>query len=306
MNLLAMFITLVITGLCIVGVRESVRANSILVAIKVVLLLGVIAVGAFYVHPENFHPFMPNGWHGVQAGAAIIFFAFIGFDAVTPRGGMPPSREGPSARHPGSLAICTVIYVGVCLVISGMLRYTEYQNVADPIAHASPRWASTRWLASSAWARWWRWRARCWCTRLPAAHLHGDEPRSAAAALVRCVHPKTKTPVNSTLLTGVIVLLPAGFMNIDEIVELTNIGTLFAFVLVCLGVMVLRVRRPDAERRFPRPRHLGDCAPGHRLLRMARHGPAAAHLGAILDLACGGSDFLFRLRLPHARTASQQ
>ncbi len=255
MNLLAMFITILITALCIVGVRESVRTNSILVAIKVVLLLGVIAVGAFYVHPENFHPFMPNGWRGVQAGAAIIFFAFIGFDAVstTAEECRRPERDLPLGIL-GSLAVCTVIYVGVCLVISGMLRYTEYQNVADPIAHAFTSVGLNKVAGIVSVGA---------VVALAGALLVYQiaQPRifmvmSRDRLLPRwfgVVNPNTKTPVNSTLLTGVIVLLPAGFMNIDEIVELTNIGTLFAFVLVCLGVMVLRVRRPDAPRRFRAP-----------------------------------------------------
>ncbi|WP_394839773.1 amino acid permease [Pendulispora rubella] len=255
MNLLAMFITVVITALCVAGVRESVRTNSILVAIKVVLLIGVIAVGAFYVHPENFHPFMPNGWRGVQAGAAIIFFAFIGFDAVstTAEECKEPEKDLPRGIL-GSLLICTVIYIGVCAVVAGMLRYTDYQNIADPIAHAFAA-VGLNWVAGVV--------SVAAVIALAGALLVYQiaQPRifmvmsrdRLLPPWFGVVSPKTKTPVNATLLTGVIVLLPAGFMNIDEIVELTNIGTLFAFALVCLGVLVLRVRRPDAPRRFRAP-----------------------------------------------------
>ena len=137
MNLLAMLITIAITALCVWGVKESVRANSIMVAVKVALLLVVIAIGAFYVKPENYHPFAPNGWRGIQAGAAIIFFAFIGFDAVstTAEECKDPARDMPRGII-GSLVICTVIYVGVCAVVAGILPYSAYHGVADPIAHA--------------------------------------------------------------------------------------------------------------------------------------------------------------------------
>ncbi|WP_394828652.1 amino acid permease [Pendulispora albinea] len=255
MNVLAMVITIIITALCIVGVRESVRANSILVAIKVVLLLGVVAVGAFYVKPENFHPFMPNGWRGVQAGAAIIFFAFIGFDAVstTAEECKQPEKDLPRGIL-GSLVICTVIYIAVCAVIAGMLRYGEYSGVADPIAHAFSA-VGLGWVAGVV--------SVAAIIALASALLvyQVAQPRifmvmsrdRLLPPWFGVVNPKTRTPVNSTLLTGVLVLLPAGFMNIDEIVELANIGTLFAFVLVCLGVMVLRVRRPDAVRKFRAP-----------------------------------------------------
>jgi basic amino acid/polyamine antiporter, APA family len=254
-NALAILITIGITALCIVGVRESVRANSILVAIKVVLLLVVIAIGAFYVHPENFHPFMPNGWSGVQAGAAIIFFAFIGFDAVstTAEECRNPEKDLPRGIL-GSLLICTIIYVGVCLVISGMLHYTEYRGVADPVAHAFAAAGLHRVAGAVSVAA---------VIALAGALLVYQlaQPRifmvmSRDGLLPRwfgVVNPKTRTPVNATLVTGVIVVVPAGFMSIDEIVELTNIGTLFAFVLVCAGVLVLRVRRPDAPRKFRAP-----------------------------------------------------
>ncbi|MBK9797162.1 MAG: amino acid permease [Holophagaceae bacterium] len=255
MNLLAMIITFLITALCIWGVKESVRANNIMVTVKVALLLMVIAIGAFYVKPENFHPFAPNGWRGIQAGAAIIFFAFIGFDAVstTAEECKDPARDMPRGII-GSLLICTVIYVGVCAVVAGILPYSAYLGVADPIAHAFTAIGMNRISAIVSVGA---------VVALGSALLvyQMAQPRifmvmsrdGLLPPWFGRVSPRFRTPLNATLLTGVIVLLPAGFMNIDEIIELTNIGTLFAFVLVCAGILVLRVRRPLAERRFRAP-----------------------------------------------------
>lgn len=255
MNLLAMVITAVITALCVWGVKESVKANNIMVAIKVGLLLIVIAVGAFYVHPENYTPFAPNGLSGVQAGAAIIFFAFIGFDAVstTAEECKDPGKDMPRGII-GSLVICTVIYVGVCAVVAGMMKYTSYHGVADPIAHAFASIGMNKVAGIISVGA---------VVALGSALLvyQMAQPRifmvmSRDGLLPQWfgkVSPRFRTPLNSTLLTGLIVILPAGFVNIDEIIELTNIGTLFAFVLVCLGILILRVKRPEAPRKFRAP-----------------------------------------------------
>ncbi len=255
MNLLAMLITIAITALCVWGVKESVRANSIMVAVKVALLRVVIAIGAFYVKPENYHPFAPNGWRGIQAGAAIIFFAFIGFDAVstTAEECKDPARDMPRGIL-GSLVICTVIYVGVCAVVAGILPYSAYHGVADPIAHAFSAIGMNKISAIVSIGA---------VVALGSALLvyQMAQPRifmvmsrdGLLPPWFGKISPRFRTPLNATLLTGVIVLLPAGFMNIDEIIELTNIGTLFAFMLVCAGILVLRVKRPLAERRFRAP-----------------------------------------------------
>ena len=255
LNFLAMFITFLITALCVWGIKESVKANNIMVALKVVLLLLVIAIGAFYVKPANYHPFMPNGWQGVQAGAAIIFFAFIGFDAVstTAEECKDPGRDMPRGII-GSLIICTVIYVGVCIVISGILPYHAYHGIADPIAHAFTTIGMTKISAVISVGA---------VVALGSALLvyQMAQPRifmvmsrdGLLPPWFGKVSPRFRTPLNATLLTGVIVILPAGFMNIDEIIELTNIGTLFAFILVCAGILILRVKRPEAPRKFRAP-----------------------------------------------------
>ena len=151
-----------------------------MVAVKVALLLVVIAIGAFYVKPENYHPFAPNGWRGIQAGAAIIFFAFIGFDAVstTAEECKDPARDMPRGII-GSLVICTVIYVGVCAVVAGILPYSAYHGVADPIAHA--------FSGTSAWVRLWP------CTALAPVPWPSATTDTTAEHSTTSLPPSTRT-----------------------------------------------------------------------------------------------------------------
>jgi len=226
-----------------------------MVGLKVLLLILVIIIGSFYVKPANYHPFMPNGWKGVQAGAAIIFFAFIGFDAVstTAEECREPSKAMPRGII-GSLIICTVIYVGVCAVIAGILPYHAYSGVADPIAFAFTSIGMNKISALISVGA---------VVALGSALLvyQMAQPRifmvmsrdGLLPPWFGKVSPRFRTPLNATLLTGLIVILPAGFMNIDEIIELTNIGTLFAFVLVCAGILILRLKRPELQRKFKAP-----------------------------------------------------
>lgn len=255
LNFLAIVVTIIITWLCVVGVKESVKTNTVLVALKVILLLLVIAIGAFYVKPENFHPFMPNGWAGVQAGAAIIFFAFIGFDAVSTTGEecRDASRDLPFGII-GSLVVCTVIYVGVCVVISGILPYKAYAGIADPVAHAFTSIGMNGMSAIVSIGAVVALGSVLLVYQLAQPRIFMVMSRDGLLPpWFATISPRFRTPVNSTLLTGAIVVLPAGFMNIDEIIELTNIGTLFAFILVCAGILILRVRRPEYERKFRAP-----------------------------------------------------
>ena len=254
-NLLAVLITVAVTWVVFVGIRESSRANAVMVVIKVAILLGVVAVGARLINPDHWVPFAPAGWRGIQAGAAIIFFAFIGFDAV--------STTAEECRDPGrslprgilfSLLICTVIYAAVALVVTGMLPYTELAGKADPLAYIF----ETRGMSGIAGVI--SFGAVIATTAAMLVYQVG-QPRifmsmsrdGLLAPWFSKIHSRHQTPVNATILTGALVALPAAFGNIDEVVELTNIGTLFAFALVCAGVMVLRARRPEAERRFRMP-----------------------------------------------------
>jgi APA family basic amino acid/polyamine antiporter len=254
-NLFAVLITVVITWLVYRGIKESARANSIMVVVKVGILLVVVGIGAAFISRANWSPFAPAGFKGIQAGAAIIFFAFIGFDAV--------STTAEECRDPGknlprgillSLAICTVIYAAVALVVTGMVRYGDLAGKADPLAYIF----TTHKLQGLAGVI--SFGAVIATTAALLVYQVG-QPRifmamSRDGLLGRWfgrVHPKHGTPGNATILTGVIVALPAGLLSIDEVVELTNIGTLFAFILVCAGVMILRWRRPGAARKFRMP-----------------------------------------------------
>ncbi len=254
MNLLAMLITIVITALCAWGIKESARFNNVIVFVKVVLLLGVIVVGAFYVKPANYVPFSPNGLKGIQAGAAIIFFAFIGFDAVstTAEETRNPGRDLPRGIM-GSLAVCTVIYVGVCAVIAGILPYAAYRGVADPIAHAFSSIGMNRVAGVVSVGAVAALSGALLVYQLAQPRIFMSMARDGLLPRWFATVGPRGTPLNATWVTGILVLVPAGLLNIDEVVELTNIGTLFAFVIVCLGVLVLRVKRPEALRKFRTP-----------------------------------------------------
>ena len=261
-NLLAMVITVIVTLLCLWGIKESARVNNVMVATKVGLLLMVIVIGAFYVKPENFVPFMPNGWAGIQAGAAIIFFAFIGFDAVscTAEECRDPGRDLPRGII-GSLIICTIVYVGVCIVVSGILPYSAYAGIADPVAHAFSHIGMNRVAGVVSVGALVALTGALLVYQLAQPRIFMVMSRDGLLPpWFSVVSKRFGTPVNATLLTGLLVVLPAGLMNIDEVVELTNIGTLFAFIMVCVGVLILRVRHPEMPRKFAVPA-VWFCAP---------------------------------------------
>jgi len=254
-NLLAVIITAFITWLCYVGIKESARANAIMVVIKVVILLAVVGLGAKYVSTEHWTPFSPNGWSGVQAGAAIIFFAFIGFDAVstTAEECKDPGRDLPRGIL-WSLAICTVIYVLVTAVVTGMVKYTELAGKADPLAYVFEKFHLT-WLAGTiAFGAVIATTAALLVYQVGQPRIFMSMSRDGLLGpWFARVHKRYGTPSNATVFTGFLVAIPAGLLNIDVVVELTNIGTLFAFALVCVGVLVLRHKRPEAPRKFRMP-----------------------------------------------------
>lgn len=254
-NLLAVVIIVAITWLCYLGIKKSARANTLLVSLKLLILFAVIGVGAFFVSRSNWTPFAPNGLGGVQAGAAIIFFAFIGFDAV--------STTAQECRDPGrslprgilwSLVICTLIYVAVTAVVTGMVPYGDLAGKADPLAYIFSTHGLS-WLAGAVSV------GAVIATAAALLVYQLGQPRILMAmshdGLIGSwfgrVHKKHGTPGNATILIGLVTALPAALMNIGEVVELANIGTLFAFSIVCVGVLILRVRRPDAPRRFRVP-----------------------------------------------------
>lgn len=254
-NLMAMLITGLITWLVYVGIRESARANALMVVVKVAILVGVVAIGAQFIQTDNWKPFAPQGWKGIQAGAAIIFFAFIGFDAV--------STTAEECKDPGhslprgilySLGICTVIYAAVALVVTGMLKYTDLAGKADPLAYIFTQKGMTTVGGIISFGAVIATTAALLVYQVGQPRIFMSMSRDGLLGpWFGKVSPKHGTPSNATLLTGMIVALPAGLMNIDIVVELTNIGTLFAFAVVSAAVMILRRRRPEAPRRFRAP-----------------------------------------------------
>ncbi len=256
-NLPAVLIVLAITIVLVIGIKESSRFNAIMVGIKLLILGFFIIVGLFYVKPENWTPFAPNGWAGIHSGAAIVFFAYIGFDAVSTAAEetINPGRNLPIGII-GSLIICTIIYILVAAVLTGMIPLSAFtqSNKAEPLTVAM-NYHNLGWVAGiisfgSIVAH----TAVLLVFQLGQPRIFfsmardGLLPESFAK-----VHRRFKTPYVTTILTGVLVAFFAAFTNIDEMVDLTNIGTLFAFILVCLGVIVLRIRDPGRRMAFKSP-----------------------------------------------------
>ena len=253
-NSLAVLIVAAVTWVLVIGIKESARANNIMVALKLVVLLFFIGVGSFYVTPENWSPFMPNGFAGVWTGASLIFFAFIGFDAISTASEecKNPGRDIPIGII-GSLVICTVVYVLIAMVLTGMEPWQQL-GVADPLAEAFARrgmdWAagiiSFGAVASMA--------AVLLVFQLGQPRIFFSMSRDGLLPKgFSKVHPRYQTPHVTTIWTGVVVGVISAFANINEIVELTNIGTLFAFVLVCVGIIILRKTDPNRPRVFRTP-----------------------------------------------------
>ncbi len=253
-NLPAVFIVTALTALLVVGVKESAWFNALMVAIKLLVLVFFIAVGCFYVKPENWHPFAPNGWAGIQSGAAVAFFAFIGFDAIstTAEECRNPRRDLPIGIL-ASLGICTAIYVAVAAVLTGMVPWQNL-NTAEPLALAM-RIANQNW-ASGLLA----FGAVVACTAVLLVYQLG-QPRilfcmARDGLLPRAfamTHPRFRTPHIGTIATGVFVAVGSAVASLDEMVDLCNIGTLSAFIIVCIGVIVLRWREPNRVRGFKTP-----------------------------------------------------
>ena len=253
-NLPAFLSVMGITWVLVRGVRESAGFNTAMVVLKLVIIAFFLAVGVFYVKPDNWTPFAPNGFAGISSAAAIIFFAYIGFDAVSTAAEetKDPQRNMPIGMI-GSLIICTLIYMAVAIVLTGLTPWTQL-GTAEPLATAfsslGMHWVSGIISLGAVFA-----------TTSVLIVFQMGQPRiffsMARDGLLpqwaAKVHPKYQTPHVTTILTGVFVGLLAGFANIDEIVELTNIGTLFAFVLVAIGILVLRRTNPDAPRPFRTP-----------------------------------------------------
>ena len=254
LNLPAAAIVMLITWLLYIGVKESIRANNVMVVVKLLVLGIFVVVGAANVNPDNFVPFAPNGWRGIHQGAAIVFFAYIGFDAISTAA---EETRNPQRNMPigilGGLGICTVIYVIVGIVATGLVPY-EQLRAADPLAQALQLAGLPIAGAIVAFG------AVVSITAVLLVFQYG-QPRIFFAmardgllpAWATRIHPKYRTPHVTTLATGILVAVGSLFMDENEIYDLTNIGTLSAFAIVCVGVLVLRRIDPDRPRPFRVP-----------------------------------------------------
>ncbi|TFG46339.1 MAG: amino acid permease [Gemmatimonadales bacterium] len=263
LNVPAMVIVGLISMLLIVGIQESSRFNNIIVVVKLAVVLAFIGFGAAYINRENWEPFIPTmtepghfGWSGIVRAAGVIFFAYIGFDAVSTAAQETknPKRDMPIGIL-GSLVICTVLYIAVSLVLTGIVSYKEL-NVPDPIAvginAAGPGLAWLRPFIKIG--------AIAGLSSVILVMLMG-QPRifytmakdGLLPAVFSAVHPKFKTPWLATIMTGAVAMLCAGLLPIGLLGELVSIGTLLAFAIVCGGVLVLRYTDPDIPRPFRTP-----------------------------------------------------
>lgn len=250
----ALAIVIAITYLVYVGIRETKRATNAMVMLKIGIVIAVIILGFFYITPANWSPFMPNGFRGVMRGVSGVFFAYIGFDAIstTAEECKNPQRDLPKGMI-YSLVICTVLYILIALVLTGMVSYKELA-VGDPLAFVFERVGlkqisyvisvSAVIATASVLLIFQMGQPRIWMTM----SRDGLLPRAFSR-----IHPKYKTPSFSTIVTGIVVAVPALFMNLTEVTDLTSIGTLFAFVLVCGGVLVLDKDTQRQPGRFRMP-----------------------------------------------------
>jgi len=271
-NLPAVLVVAAITALCYVGIHQSARFNAIVVAIKVTVIVLFVGFGVWVIDGANWQPFIPEnagqfgkfGWSGIVQAAGIIFFAYIGFDAVSTAAqeAKNPQRDMPIGIL-ASLAVCTVLYVAVAAVLTGMVHYSEL-NTPAPVALALDRHPELDWLSG-----WIKLGAIAGMTSVMLVMMLG-QPRIFYAMsrdgllppVFRKVHPTHRTPYVGTLITGTLAALIGGLFPVTILGELVSIGTLLAFTTVCLGVLVLRYTRPDLARPFKVPAPWFVCIAG--------------------------------------------
>jgi APA family basic amino acid/polyamine antiporter len=258
----AFLIVMILTVVLVRGIRESTEANNTMVILKIAAILAFVIAGAHYVAPGNWHPFAPQGWSGILTGGSIIFFTYIGFDSV--------STAAEEARNPqrdlpigiiATLIVCTVLYISVAVVLTGIVPWATLLDDAAPVAN------SLKMLVARTGSNTLRWvelgvlfgammgmissllvfqlgQARVWFSM----SRDGLLPK-----LFGRVHPRFRTPSTATWIAGFVVGIPAGILDIGTLSDLSNIGTLFAFALVSIGVIILRYRDPGRHRGFRAP-----------------------------------------------------
>ncbi|HKW34244.1 MAG TPA: amino acid permease [Candidatus Acidoferrum sp.] len=254
-NLVGFLIVMVLTVLLVIGIRESASANSVMVGIKLIAIFLFIVFASKYIKPVNWHPFMPNGWQGVLTGGAIVFFSYIGFDSVSTAAEecKNPKRDLPLGIMT-SLFVCAALYVGVAVVLTGIQPFHIFKGDAAPVATALhnigldrlQQWVTVGALMGmiSSLLVYQLGQARVWFAMSRDGLLPGAFSK---------VHRRFRTPHVATWVAGIFVGIPAGIFDIGTLADLSNIGTLFAFLLVAIAVLILRKSQPDRPRGFRVP-----------------------------------------------------
>ena len=258
----AFLVVALLTVILVLGIRESARTNNIMVLIKITAILVFVLFGISFIHPAYYHPFSPNGFSGILAGGSIIFFTYIGFDAVSTASEecRNPQRDVPIGIL-ATLVVCTILYIGVSLVLTGIVPWQSVAGDGAPIVNALKRLSLTTGSHRLHWVRLavllgaligmissilvgQFGQARIWFAM--------SRDRLLPSAFGR-VHPRFRTPAFATWVAGILVAIPAGLFDVGTLAEMSNIGTLFAFVLVSAGVVILRLKDPTRHRGFRVP-----------------------------------------------------
>ena len=261
-NLPAFLIVMILTVVLVRGIRESAETNNVMVLLKIAAILAFVFVGMRFIHPANYHPFIPEGWSGVLTGGSIIFFTYIGFDSV--------STAAEEARNPqrdipfgiiATLIICTVLYIAVAVVLTGVVNWSKLIDDAAPVVNSMSLLAGT---TKSELLRWTELAvlfgalmgmiSSLLVFQLGQARVWFSMSRDGLLpTMFSRVHPRFRTPAVATWIAGFLVGIPGGILDIGTLSDLSNIGTLFAFVLVSLGVIILRYKQPERHRGFRAP-----------------------------------------------------
>jgi basic amino acid/polyamine antiporter, APA family len=252
-NIPAFLVVMLLTVVLVRGIRESVQTNNIMVLVKLAAILVFVFFGLSFIHPANYVPFSPNGWSGVVAGGSIIFFTYIGFDSVSTASEecKDPRRDVPVGIM-GTLVVCTILYIGVAMVLMGMVPWRSVAGDAAPVVNALKR---VELLPGGYRLHWVRLVVLVGAlVGMVSSILVFQMSRDRLLPDVFSrVHPRFRTPAFATWVAGVLVAIPAGLFDVGTLAEMSNIGTLFAFVLVSIGVVVLRYKDPERHRGFRVP-----------------------------------------------------
>jgi APA family basic amino acid/polyamine antiporter len=267
-NIPAFLVVMLLTIVLVRGIRESAETNNVMVLLKIAAILAFVFAGMHYIRPSNYHPFAPNGWSGILTGGSIIFFTYIGFDSVSTAAeeAKNPQRDLPIGII-ATLVVCTVLYIAVAVVLTGLVPWQKLIDDAAPVVNSLKQLGLSTGSSTLHWVRlvvlfgammgmissllvFQLGQARVWFA-MSRDRLLPD--------LFSRVHPRFRTPSTATWIAGLLVGIPSGVLDIGTLADLSNIGTLFAFVLVSLGVIILRYQQPDRRRGFRAP--LGISAP---------------------------------------------